>query len=143
MIKLAFYKAFNNPNARWDDKLIAFYTKGKYSHVELIINGYMYSSSPRDGRVRKTQHTTDNKSWDYVEIEIKEANVIDFFNMTQGNKYDWLGILGFIIPIKDRTNEWFCSEWVSNALKISGCEKLWKLEPSKISPNRLYKILKG
>ena len=139
--KVAFYKGLSAPHRDFFDWVICKWTRGKYSHVELIIDGFMYSSSPRDGRVRKTQHTTDNKSWDYVEVEIKEANVIDFFNMTQGNKYDWLGILGFIIPIKDRTNEWFCSEWVSNALKISGCKKLWKLEPSKISPNRLYKIL--
>jgi len=61
--------------------------------------------------------------------------------MTKDKKYDWFGIFGFVIPTKDRTNRWFCSEWVSNALKISGCEKLFTKNPSKISPNELYKIL--
>jgi len=54
-----------------------------------------------------------------------------------------IGMVGFILPLKDREKEWFCSEWVSNALKISGCKKLWTKEPNKISPNKLYKILKG
>jgi hypothetical protein len=143
MVKVAFYKA-NQPHADWKDKLIALYTKGKYSHVELIISDIMYSTSPRDGEVRAKKHKFDENVWDYIEIDnIEISKVIEFFKMTKDQKYDWMGILGFIIPFKDRTNCWFCSEWVSNALKISGCKKLWKQEPSKISPNKLYKILKG
>ena len=142
--KIAFYKGLSAPGKDWTDWLICKWTRGPYSHVELVIGDYMYSSSPRDGKVRRKTHIFDDKTWDYVEIDnINEQNIIEFYDITRGNNYDWLGILGFIIPIKDRTNKWFCSEWVSNALKISGYEKLWKQEPSKISPNKLYRILKG
>ena len=104
----------------------------------------MYSSSLRDGGVRKKKHIYDFNKWKYLNIGfVEENNILDFFKQTNGDKYDWLGILGFIIPFKDRTNEWFCSEWVANALKISECKKLWTKEPSKISPNELYKIIKG
>ena len=141
--KIAFYKGLSAPGKDWTDWLICKWTHGKYSHVELVIDDLMYSSSPKDGRVRAKKHIVDIRSWDYINIDnIDEDNVIEFFNITKGQKYDWIGILGFVIPIKDRTNEWFCSEWVSNALKISGCKKLWKQEPSKISPNKLYIILK-
>ena len=140
--KVAFYKGLSAPNRDWTDWLICKWTKGQYSHTELIVNGFMYSSSPRDGKVRCKPHKIDNKTWDYIEVEANQKDILEFFKMTKGDKYDWFGILGFIIPIKDRTHDWFCSEWVSNALKISGCKKLWTKEPSKISPNKLYKILK-
>jgi len=143
MIQVAFYKA-NQFHADWSDKLIAWWTNGIYSHTELIIDGFMYSTSPRDGKVRKKEHIYDENIWSYVEINNVDVNkILEFFQMTDGHKYDWLGIFGFIIPFKDRTNEWFCSEWVSNALKIAGYKKLWTKEPNKISPNKLYEILKG
>ena len=144
MVKLAFYKGLSAPNRNWQDKLICLWTKGQYSHVELIVYDYMYSSSPTSGKVRKEPHTIDNDVWEYVSIDnVNTDNILEFFELTKGKKYDWLGILGFIIPLKDRTDKWFCSEWVSNALKISGYKNLWIQEPSKISPNKLYKIVKG
>jgi len=140
-LTIAFYKAKNNKNATFIDKVIAWWTNGDYSHVELIIDDSMYSTSPRDGKVRAKKHTPDN-NWDYINIDNINTDVVfDFFMMTQDKKYDWLGIFGFVIPTKDRTNHWFCSEWVSNALKISGCKKLFTKNPSKLSPNDLYKIL--
>ena len=139
--KVAFYKS-NQPKADWLDKLIAWWTKGKYSHVEIVINEYMYSTSPRDKEVRKKEHIVDNVSWDYVEIDLPEIkNGFEFFRQVEGEPYDWFGILGFVLPFQDRTDRWFCSEFVSNFLKVSGCKKLFKYEPSKISPNKLYKLL--
>ena len=141
--KVAFYKGLTASYRNFTDWLICKWTRGPYSHVELIIDGFMYSTNPRDGKVRVKEHTFDEKTWDYIEIENVDVEKIkEFFKMTKSEKYDWLGILGFVIPFKDRTERWFCSEWVSNALKIAGCKKLWKQEPSKISPNKLYEILK-
>jgi len=142
MVTLAFYKGNSKNNGKLYSKLIRWWTKGPYSHVEIILDGYMYSSSPRDGGVRRKKFKGKNDHWDFIEINnLKEKNILEFYNQTKENKYDFFGILGFILPFKDRTNEWFCSEWCSNALKISGYKKLWKLEPSKISPNKLYKIV--
>jgi hypothetical protein len=140
MVKVAFRKA---KNENWGKKLIALWTKGKYSHVELIIGDKQYSSHISDGGVRCKKHIYNEDLWDYVEVpNIRVKDILQFYSITKGDKYDLLGIAGFVIPFKDRTNEWFCSEWVSNALKISGYKKLWNQEPSKISPNKLYKILK-
>jgi len=142
-IKVAFYKGASNANGSFFSKLISFWTKSKYTHTELILSdGYMYSSSYVENCVRKKKHKFNTEKWDYLNIEISnEKNILEFFEMTKGSKYDKIGILGFIIPLKDRTKEWFCSEWVSNALKISSIKELFNQEPSKISPGKLFKIL--
>jgi len=137
-IKVAFYKG----KGSWYSKLIRWWTKGKYSHTEIIIDGYQYSSVDGIG-VRKKKHTPSNE-WDYVTLYgLNVDSILNFFDITNTCKYDKIGILGFIIPLKDRSNEWFCSEWCSNALKISGFMKMWDKEPNKISPNRLYRIVNG
>jgi len=142
-IKIAFYKS-NGPRSTWIDRLIAWWTRGPYSHVELIIEKdgeiLQCSSSPRDGKVRCKKHILDTNVWDYVLLEVTSEQydrIIKFYNSINGNKYDWMGILGFILPIQDRTNNWFCSETVANALKINGFKELWKYDPSRISPNYL------
>jgi hypothetical protein len=139
MVKVAFYKAEGD----FSDKAIRVWTRGPYSHVELIINNEMYSSSPRDGKVRSKIHIYNEDVWDY--IIIKDADIskmLEFFNQIKGCKYDWAGIAGFISPISDREDKYFCSEFVTKALIIGGVKKLFKIEPAKTSPNRLANLLK-
>jgi len=52
-IVVSFYKTKDNDNATFADKIIAWWTNGEYSHVELVIDGYMYSTSPRDSELEK------------------------------------------------------------------------------------------
>jgi hypothetical protein len=139
-VEVLFYKA---DKGAWDDKLIACWTRGKYSHTELKIGNICYTSYPNKGVVRRNLNVTE-RLYEIIELEIAENDInkiIDFYNQTQGNKYDWFGILGFIFPLQDRSDRWFCSEWVTKALQLAGVEKLWLLEPSKTSPNKLYKTL--
>jgi putrescine aminotransferase len=49
-MKLAFYKAHQGG---LDDKLISWWTKGKFSHTEIVSNGYMYSSSVEEKNLHK------------------------------------------------------------------------------------------
>jgi len=137
---LAFYKAPGD----WSDKLIRWWTKSKYSHVELVTDDFstMYSSSGMDGGVRKKPHYYNVNTWTYVEVSVSEELVKDIFSETNGSKYDWFGILGFILPLQDRTNRWFCSEWCSNALKCGGDKRMYLQEPSKLSPGKLYNLVK-
>jgi hypothetical protein len=146
-IKIALYHAYRSPYAKWDDKIIAWWTFGPYSHAELVLetDGQLMqcSSSPRDGNVRCKQHRIDHKAWDYIPIQVTDEQykrIIDFYKSIEGDRYDWFGILGFILPTKDRQDLWFCSETVSNALKINGFEKFWKIESSRVSPNDLARI---
>jgi len=143
-IQIAFYKGLSSPTADWQDKIICWWTKGPYSHVELIIDGYMYSTSPRDKKVRVKPHKFDENKWEYVILNINDDKIDEFkafFEQTKGLPYDWAGILGFVIPLADKEKKYFCSEWVTKALIIMNMRKLYKIEPSKTSPNRLYKLL--
>ena len=136
-IKIAFRKNDN----RLFSKIIKLWTKGPYSHVAIVIEGKEYSASFKKGGVYSVHHTEDHNKWDYITIKANVLNILNFYAKTRYDRYDLLGLLGFLIPFKDRSSEWFCSEWVANALKISGCKLLWTKEPSKINPNKLYQIL--
>jgi hypothetical protein len=145
MIKVAFYKAHQG---NLTDKVISWWTKGPYSHVEIVVgpdvnNLSMYSSSGLDDGVRLKPHKYNPNLWEYVDIDIDFSILLKIYQITNRNKYDYLGILGFILPLQDRENKWFCSEWVSNILKCSGDKRFYTIEPSRISPNKLYKIIKG
>lgn len=50
-VRLAFYKGEGD----WVDKVVRWWTKSQYSHVEVIVGDTWYSSSPRDGGVRSMQ----------------------------------------------------------------------------------------
>jgi hypothetical protein len=144
MIKLAFYKAHQG---NLIDKIIGWWTNGEYSHTEIIVGNnlddlIMYSASGIDGGVRKKPHKYNPNKWEYIDIDLNLNILNEIYNKTKDCKYDYLGILGFILPLQDRQNKWFCSEWVSNVLKCSGDKRLYLKEPSKLSPNKLYKIIK-
>jgi len=142
--KLAFYKV-SGKGAEFEDKVINWWTgKEGFSHVEIVVeeNGklFMYSSSGRDGGVRRKPHTFDMNTWKYVEVEIDRDKFYQFFKITENCKYDFMGILGFVFPFQDREDKWFCSEWCSNVLKISGDKRFFTKEPSRLSPNKFYEI---
>jgi len=138
------YAAFYKGDGDFTDKLVRLKTRSPYSHMELILeDGYMYSISPRENRVRRKVHVWDESKWDYLDIPDADQSLIyEFFKMTENSHYDWFGICGFVIPLQDREDLWFCSEWCTTALKISGCKKLWVVEPSKASPGKAFNILK-
>jgi len=145
VVKYAFYKAFEAKDAEISDKIIAKWTRGPYSHVELIApDGTMCSSSPRDGGVRCKEHTYNKSTWDYITIDIDIQDMsryISFIKETKGLKYDWLGIAGFVLPVHDNPKKYFCSEWTSKAGIIMGIECLYTKEPSRLSPNKLASTL--
>jgi hypothetical protein len=103
----------------------------------------MYSSSGMDGGVRLKPHKYNSSLWEYVNIDIDFNVLLKIYQSTIGAKYDYLGILGFILPLQDKKNRWFCGEWCSNVVKCSGNKKMYLYNPSKLSPNDFYNIIKG
>lgn len=115
------------------DKVIRLATRSKYSHCELAVKRQdgqfvCYSSSPRDGGVRKKVMALDTAKWDFVKVQISHNKIKCCFAKTRGKKYDLLGAIG--IPFKVQDNDkWFCSEWCATALGLSD---------TQISPQGLY-----
>ena len=51
------------------NRLIAWWTKGKYSHVEIVLSdGTSYSSSFMDGGVRGKHIQFNGSNWDFINI---------------------------------------------------------------------------
>lgn len=115
-MKLALYKA----KGAFFDRLVRLVTRSQYSHCELVIEGVSYSSSPRDGGVRKKVINYSPESWDVVEIADKDtAYALATFDRYQGQRYDYLGAIGAGIPLLryiNAKNKKFCSELVGMML---------------------------
>lgn len=132
------YVLFYKAKGQLLDRIIRLVTKSKYSHVEIFSNGYIYSSSPRDGGVRRKAFNLalNTSKWDYLPIDLKVERLENFYTKTVNKKYDWLGVLRFILPFfKQNKNRYFCSEWVGECLRYS--------QPELLTPQDLYNLIKN
>lgn len=142
MLQVAFYKSSFGDLF---DKAISWWTKGPYSHCELVLpNGQCFSSSPRDGGVRiKDIDLTDGK-WDIWTLKIDSdgdiARIVEWGRQHLGKGYDWFGVFGFVFaPFHQEKDKWFCSEVIAAALQSQGY--LLGASPSRLSPTDLYNEL--
>ena len=145
---LALYKAWNNKFANLADRVIGIWTNGPYSHVEYIVfdenKGYyvMCSALGACNCVRCEKHEFNPLIYDYIEVEVDDPkHIIEFFELIEGSKYDFKGIiLSQILPLgMDNPKKWFCSESCTKASQIAAIKNkdLWKVKPESVSPNDL------
>ncbi len=131
MVKLAFYKGEGD----WVDKVVRWWTKSQYSHVEVVVGDTWYSSSPRDGGVRSMQLEDYNaEHWAILGYPgVSASDVFDLFRKTKGSKYDFIGILfSQVLPIGlNSITKWYCSEWAAEL----------KYDNTNISPQELYELM--
>ncbi len=130
MVKLAFYK---NKSTLFN-RAVSWWTNGPYSHVELIIDGVSYSSSFRDGGVRKKLIDYKPEHWDMFELNCTaetEQNAVAWFEQNMGRTYDVLGLVGFVIgSVSGDKEKFFCSEAVASAL---GYNETWRFDPNDLA----------
>ena len=155
-ITLAFYKG----HANLIHKIIRWWTKSEYSHVELILpDDYtwisispFFTSKVTPRIVTKLPNPED---WKMVRLPLSHREPVrqyqieqlyKFVERTQGSKYDWTGMIlsqfgPFIVKNK---NKWYCSEWIAHALQYSRII-LWDdintYSTPDMSPGKLYKII--
>lgn len=137
-MQLAMYKG---PADDWLHKLghwiVCIGTLSRYSHVELVIDGWCWSSSARDGGVRCKSIDLDSGHWDLYEVAGDAQAARDWFVVHRGEPYDWLGVLRFVPILKwlpRRRRDWFCSESVAAAIGLS--------IPDRFTPASLLRYLK-
>ena len=130
-IRLAFYKGKGD----WVDKVIKWWTKSQYSHVEVVVGNTWISSSPRDGGVRSMRMESYNaEHWDIIDYPgVTSGDVFDLFRRTKGDDYDFIGILfSQVLPLGIQSkSKWYCSEW---AAKL-------KYRNNKLNPQELYVLV--
>lgn len=142
-MQIAFYKARHGTLL---DRLIDACTgRVGYSHVELVFSdGTWFSSSARDGGVRFKRIDPDPAHWTIFPARITGAHehAVRCWATTQlGRKYDYPGVLGFVLPaLRLSRRRWFCSEICAAALSRSVLEHARTPTRARISPNALFLI---
>ena len=133
MIKIAFYKKTNN----FFNKIISVWDNGPYSHCEILIENVhddvykCYSSSAMDGGVREKIMPIRTDSWDIFEYDSDPSIAIQWFAHNKGKKYDYLGLLGFLIrPIPGDKSRLFCS---AACAAMIGIKDGWRFTPNSLS----------
>lgn len=121
MVRLAFYKGAGTVG----NALVRTWTRSRYSHCELVIDGMCYSSSVRDGGVRAKRIDLDSGHWDIVDLPwADKAAALEYWALTKSQPYDWWGLIGS--QVLNRRSDWggaaFCSEWCAAALGIPSPE---------------------
>jgi hypothetical protein len=131
-MKIALYKGKRGGFAGAFDAAVRWWTRGPYSHVELVFSdGMAASSSTRDGGVRFKRIDFKPEHWDFVEIDGDECNAADWFGERLGAGYDYFGLFGFIWrPGSGVSRRWFCSEAVAAAL---GYRDPWRFCPNTLA----------
>lgn len=132
-MRVALYKG----RARLFNRLVAWWTRGPYSHCEAILNeeggvALCASSSFLDGGVRVKWIKLDPAKWDVVDVpgwDVKRAAA--WFAQHTGDRYDVFGIVGFVISrIRHARGKWFCSESI---LQSIGVPDAWRFNPNELA----------
>lgn len=130
-------------------KLIQWWTKSDYFHIEVIKDDFWISSSVKTGTTKvKLENLREN--YDYYDLEVpdltEEQKKIfwQFIEDQKNTGYDWTGIFLsqiFFFDIESK-NKWFCSEIATKILQLLYVYKVLDIKENRVSPARLYNILK-
>lgn len=129
----------------FSDKLNGRWMDG-FSHVEIEFSDrMMFSSSPREGKVRFKKRNPKSTAWVEKNMIIpphKEYAIRKLCMGFVGREYDYKGIAGFVFHNDDDKNKWFCSELILHILQILKIIDS-KYIPSQTSPNKLSLIIEN
>lgn len=121
-ITLAYYHGGESIQHR----LIRWWTGGPFSHVELLDTktGLCWSSSSRDGGVRKKFIDVTNGNWTVVQYDLPfESDPIRWFELHEGHPYDWNSIWNFVwCKFTRLETEYICSVAVAQSLGFQSLE---------------------
>lgn len=131
-MQLAFYKGRRGGFAGAFDAAVRWWTRGPYSHVELVFaDGIAASASQRDGGVRFKWITFRPERWDFLPVAGDEVAARAWFARHEGAGYDYAGLFGFVWrPGNGIGRRWFCSEAIAAAL---GYRDAWRFCPNTLA----------
>lgn len=124
--------ALRKHDTRITARAIQWWTGSIYSHCELVVDGWCYSSSVMDKGVRRKHIYLDPAKWDVIRLPWKNSQqVLDYFHATDLQRYSWGGLIFSQLFNRNReaTGAQFCSQWCAAALGLPN--------PSTYSPRTL------
>ena len=152
-VKLAFKKDSNG----FMSKLIKWWTKSRYSHVEIIIpskdgkfeSGFWLSANGKKGvRMKPLILPLNTKSWDYLDVEVDENKYDDVMKKIEKiTEYKYATKDLFLVQVfgldkMESRKRMFCSESVCEVLKSFEDRKIRILDIPCVdfSPEDLYRL---
>ncbi|WP_405118746.1 hypothetical protein [Pseudomonas leptonychotis] len=133
--KLALYKG----KGQIGNTAIRLWTGSIYSHCELVVDGWCYSSSVMDKGVRRKrvgpgadEISLSADHWDQIELPWADgASIVRYFEATDRDVYGWPSLIASQVFNRNQPSEHaaFCSEWCARALILPS--------PSIYSPGTL------
>ncbi|MBA1227853.1 hypothetical protein [Stutzerimonas stutzeri] len=120
-VELALYKG----KGQIGNAFIRLWTGSIYSHCELVVDGWCYSSSVMDKGVRRKlvgegedRISLAPDKWDLMPLPwVDSKSVVEYFEATNHHRYGWPSLilsqfLNLNRPVKGAQ---FCSEWCAAA----------------------------
>jgi len=113
--------ALRKNDSRMSARAIQWWTNSIYSHCELVVDGWCYSSSVMDKGVRRKRIELHPDKWDVIELPWASADdVRHYFAQTDHHRYGWPSLitsqlLNLNRPVKGAQ---FCSEWCAAAVGL-------------------------
>jgi len=132
-LKAAFYRGTRPGIAGIYNRIVRWWTRSEFSHVELVLStGRAWSASFADGGVRSKLIDFDTANWILIDLPPElEQGAEAWFVAHRGAKYDLLGNLQFVLaPVPQSQQRWFCSEAVAAAL---GIPDPWRYSPGTLA----------
>lgn len=124
--------ALRKHDTRLTAQVIQWWTNSIYSHCELVIDGWCYSSSAMDGGVRKKQIELNPAKWDVIDLPWADgAQIVDYYRDTDHHRYGWVGLITsqLLNLNRETVGAQFCSQWCGAALGLPS--------PASLSPRTL------
>lgn len=123
-------------------RLIRWFSWSPYSHAAWICRDGSVIEAWTEGGVRRVASLSEahepGTRVDIFAIELTDeqhASVEKFLAEQLGQKYDWLGILGFLTRKRMESHDaWFCSELIAAALNQAGVWPLLRIPACKVPP---------
>lgn len=141
------YLAMYKNKKVFTDKLIAFVSRGNYTHCEIILkeedDTRMYSASVRDGKRVRCKSTKGvefkEENWDLLEFEVTKEDFeyfINYFDLIKGMKYGFKTLFfNHLLRLPfDFQDEMICSEFCTIAVNL--------LLDSKLTSEQKVNLLK-
>lgn len=131
-------------------RVISAVTRGPYSHVDIVINNKRYSALTKTGVNEYELNPDDLVTIFRLDEKYFDKNkIMNFFKKTKGKHYSYKNALKGQLGFKDHDeDEFFCSQWVSEALDKSykkdltiGDQLLKDFGYNRIDPNALFNWL--
>ena len=107
-------------NATWAQRQFAALTRWRlcsvYCHAGIVIGDRLYQVNAAHG-LHESDYTPER--WDLFDLgDERDAAALALFSELEGDKYDYLGVLGFGLPVRGDADRLYCFEWCALAMGV-------------------------